>query len=98
MADADSQHTTKTIEILVSFVVPDVRAFTFHQRQRLLVISCDCGKKKLFMFANSFGLCSFRFSATHFRSFGLPMPRSLQIFSIRTSLIFVMSWNGRSSI
>ena len=55
MTHAHGQHAAETIEVLVALLIPNVRAFAFHQRQRLLVISCDGGKKKLFMFANRFG-------------------------------------------
>ena len=55
VTDADRQHAAKRVEILVAFVVPDVKTFAFHQSERLLVVSRDGGKKKLFMFANSFG-------------------------------------------
>src|SRR5207302_3893610 len=77
----------EAVEILIALIIPDMRTLAFYQGQRLLVISSDGGEEKLFMFANGFGRCGFRFNATHFRSFGLRMPRSLQIFSIRTSLI-----------
>src|ERR1041384_4890557 len=56
MADADGQHAAKGVEILLAFIVPNVKALAFHQSERLLVIGCDRGKKKLFMFANGFGL------------------------------------------
>src|ERR1043166_9873675 len=58
VSNADGQDAAETIEILVTFVVPDVKAFAFNHRQRLLVISCDCREKKFFVLANSFGLAS----------------------------------------
>ena len=66
MTNADSQHAAETVEILVAFIIPDVCAFAFHQRQRLLVISRDCREKKLFVFADGFGLVGgFRFGCAH---------------------------------
>src|SRR5215475_8934249 len=65
VANADGQDAAKTIEILVTFVVPDMKALAFNQRQRLLVISRDCGEKKFFVFANSFGLASCWLGCAH---------------------------------
>src|SRR2546426_1688072 len=56
MTDANRKHAAETVEILVALIIPDVKAFALHQRQRLLVISGDCGKKKFSMFADGFGL------------------------------------------
>ena len=66
VTDADGQHAAETVEILVTFIIPDMRAFAFNQRQRLLVISRDCGEEKLFVFANGCGLIGgFRFGCAH---------------------------------
>ena len=59
VADAHRQHAAEAVEILVALIVPNVTAFAAHQSQRLLVVSGDCREKKLFMFADGFGLLAF---------------------------------------
>ena len=56
VADADRKHAAKTVEILVALIVPNVKAFTAHQRQRLFVVSGHGRKEKLFVFSYRFGL------------------------------------------
>src|SRR5712671_6563645 len=65
MADTDRQHAAEAVEIFVSAIVPDVKAFAADQRQRLLVISGHGREEKLFVFANSFGWRGLVFSCTH---------------------------------
>src|ERR1051325_2542413 len=55
MSDADGQHSAKGVEVLVPLFIPDVTAFASYQRERLLVVGRDGGKKKFFMFANCLG-------------------------------------------
>src|SRR5215471_1155462 len=65
VTDAHRQHATEAIEILVAFIIPDVRALAFHQGQRLLVVSGDSGKEKFLVFADGFGWCGSVFSSAH---------------------------------
>ena len=48
VADADGQHTAKTIEIPVALIVPDVFALAFDQSERLLIIGRH-GREKKFL-------------------------------------------------
>ena len=43
--DADGQNPAEAIEIPISRIVPDIFAFAFHERDRLLIIVATAGKR-----------------------------------------------------
>src|SRR5436309_10130448 len=97
MTYANRKHAAEAIEILIALIIPDVKSFALHQRQRLLVVSGDRREKKFFVFADGFGRCGLWFSSTHSRSFMAEIPRSLQIFYQQVSDL-VMSWDRGSLV
>src|SRR5262249_3795356 len=52
VAYADGQHAAEAIQVLVAFIVPDVKALAFDQRQRFLVVIRDGGEEKFLVFAD----------------------------------------------
>ncbi len=55
MPDAHRQHAAEAVEIFVALVVPDIFAFTFNERERLLVVGGNGREKKFFVLADGFG-------------------------------------------